>query len=87
MASLVPRRKNREQAINEKCLATSSSLVGTNTKGFLTEHKVCTVKYRTEVFSTDQASAASEFCIKKAEVRYLTVQTEQARSVNCLLYD
>ena len=31
MASLVPKRKNKEQAINEKCLATSSSLVSTST--------------------------------------------------------
>ena len=33
-----------------------------HTKGLLTEREVCTVKYRTEVFST-----------KKTEVRYFTV--------------
>ena len=45
-------------------------LVKVCTKGLLTEREVCTVKYRT----------------KKTEVRYFTVQTEQARSINCLLY-
>ena len=43
-------------------------------KGLLTEREVCTVKYRTEVRT------------KKTEVRYFTVQTEQERSINCLLY-
>ena len=37
-------------------------------------------------FSTDRASAESEVGTKKTEVRYFTVQTEQERSINCLLY-
>ena len=37
-------------------------------------------------FSTDRAIAASEVRTKKTEVRYFMVQTEQARSINCLLY-
>ena len=37
-------------------------------------------------FSTDRASAASEVRTKNTEVRYFTVQTEQERSINCLLY-
>jgi hypothetical protein len=41
MASLVQRRKNREQAINEKCLATSSSLVSTTVH----TSELFTVKY------------------------------------------
>ena len=44
------------------------------------------MKYRTEVFSTDRASAASEVRTKKTDVRYFTVQTEQERAINCLLY-
>ena len=47
-------------------------------KGLLTERDVCTVKYRTEVFSTNRARAASEVCTKNQ----FTAETEQARSIN-----
>ena len=40
----------------------------------MTEREVCTVKYRNEVFSTDQASAASE-------VRYFK-RTDRTREAN-----
>ena len=52
-------------------------------KGLLTEREVCTVKYQTEVLVRTKR-ARSE--LKKTEVRYFTVQTKQARSINCLLY-
>ena len=45
-------------------------------KGLLTEREICSVKSRTEVLKG----------LKKTKVRYFTVQTEQARSMNCLLH-
>ena len=48
-------------------------------KGLLTEREVCTIKCSIEDFSTDQASVATK-------VRYFTVPTEQAASINCSLY-
>ena len=56
-----------------------------NTKGLLPKREVCTVKYRTDVFSTDRASAASEVCTKITGVQYFSnYRTDRRNEVNKL---
>jgi hypothetical protein len=51
----------------------------------LTEREVCTEKCRTEVFFV-QTGPVGRGLYKKTEVRYFSVQTEQARLIKSLLY-
>ena len=72
-------------------LAWCKSVANMNLQSFATSAKVAMANlpsphlHWVQSFE-NRASAASEVRTKKTEVRYFTVQTEQARSINCLLY-
>ena len=56
-----------------------------NNNFLLTKREVCTEKYRTEVFLV-QTEPVGRGLHEKTEVRYFSVQTEQATLIQSLLY-